>query len=180
MRIRSSIFALAVGTFLLTLAPPVEAQEIPQPLLGSCCGCKSSVKIVADPRLDTLKIGARIIPTVTAIIDPLTTGLSFELSNAGGTIMAGSVPPGAFLEKKSGQKFVYKNAAARKTGGIVSVVLQERFDSAGGWLISIRAFGDLSAATLPEMTTDIVIGTSSFFDNSDWTETPNGWRKKYP
>ncbi len=177
MRFGSSVLALATALFLFTSVDSSQAQEIPQPLFGNCCSCKAQVKIL--PAFDLLKIGARVIPTVTAIIDPVTSGMTVTLSNANGTLLTETIPPGAFVEKKAGVKFVYKDKSARKNGGVHTAVVQERNDQHGGWLITIRTYGDLAGATLAEMSTDVVIGSSSFFDTSDWTPRPNGWRKKF-
>lgn len=176
MRIRSIALALATAALLFISIDPVQAQEIPQPLFGNCCSCKAQIKIL--PKLDILKIGARVLPTPTAIIDPVTTGMTIDLSNANGAITSAAIPPGAFEEKKPG-KFIYKNKAARKTGGVFTAIVQERNDQHGGWLITVKLYDDLTSATLAEMSTDIVIGTSAFFDTSDWLQRGNGWRKKF-
>lgn len=176
MRIGSSVLALATAAFLLTSVGSVQAQEIPQPLFGNCCSCKAQIKVLKAN--DILKIGARVVPTPTAVIDPVTTGMSVDISNANGAVMSAVIPPGAFEEKRPG-KFVYRDKTSRKNGGISNAIVQERNDQHGGWLISIKYYGDLSSATLAEMTTDIVVGTSPFFDTSDWLARPNGWRKKF-
>ena len=181
MRIGSTLLALASAAFLFTSIQTADAQEIPQPLFGNCCSCKAQVRMINN-RPDLLKIGARVIPTPTAVIDPVTSGMTIELSNAGGTVLMATIPPGLFVEKSAGggaQKFVYKDNKARKNGGVSSAIVQERFDQHGGWLISVKVYGDLSGATMPEMTTEIVIGTSSFFDTSTWEQRPTGWRKKF-
>ncbi len=179
MRIGSRILALATALLLFTSVDSTQAQEIPQPLFGNCCGCKAQLRFRPGQSLDFLKIGGRVLPTATAIIDPVLSGMTLDLSNANGGLLSASVPPGAFIEKQGGQKFIYKNQAAKKNGGIQSAIIQERNDAHGGWLISIRAYDDLSGATLEEMSTTIVIGTSSFIDTSDWGPRRNGWRKKF-
>lgn len=178
MRLGSSVLALATAAFLLTSASSARSQEIPQPLFGNCCSCKAQVKFLSG--LDLLKVGARIIPTPTAVIDPVVTGMTVVLSNLNGTILSVAVPPGGFVEKMGGRKFVYKDKAAKASGGIFTATLQERSDSVGGYIVSVKAYGDLSAATLADMTTQIVIGTSPFFDNSTWEQTSRGWKQSFP
>lgn len=177
MNIGARVLVAAVAALLATFAGPAQAQEIPQPLFGNCCSCKAQIRLNPNGN-DVLKIGARVVPTATAVIDPIATGMSFELSNANGTIVSATIPPGVFEENRRG-RYVLRVKNARKTGGISNVTLQERNDQHGGWLISIKYFGDLSAATLAEMSTVITIGTSTFFDTSDWTARATGWRKKF-
>ena len=174
---RTLRIALALGITWLIAAPAAEAQEIPQQIRGNCCSCNSQIKFRKG--LDLLRLGSRLIPTPAAVIDPLLTGMAVELGNANGTLASIVIPPGAFTEKPSGRKWVYKDPAAKASGGAFVVTLQERNDQHGGWLISIKYFGDLSAATLAEMSTVITIGTSTFFDTSDWTARATGWRKKF-
>jgi hypothetical protein len=170
--------ALALGITWLAAAPAAEAQEIPQQIRGNCCSCNSQIKFRND--LDLLRLGGRLIPTPAAVIDPLLTGMAVELSNANGTLASIVIPPGAFTEKPSGRKWVYKDPAAKASGGAFVVTLQERNDQLGGLILDLKYFGDLSGATLADMETIVVIGTSSFFDVGAWTQKSSGWRRFYP
>ncbi|MBM4266023.1 MAG: hypothetical protein FJ144_05325 [Deltaproteobacteria bacterium] len=182
MRFRSTaVLVVSSAVFLLGSLGTVRAQEIPQPLLGFCCSCAAQIKFVPDPAApDLLSVGARFVPNVGAIIDPFTNGMTFTLENANGVIFTETIPPFQFVEATSGKKFTYKNPAAKTAGGIASVVIQERSDAIGGFSIEMRAYGDLSAATLSNMVTSVVIGASPFFDVGDWEQRDNGWRRKFP
>ena len=150
MLIRSSVLALVAALSLSVSVDSVQAQEIPQPLFGNCCSCSAAIKF--RPALDLLKIGARVLPTPTAVIDPVATGMTIDLSNADGGLLSTTIPPGAFVAKNGGQKFIYKNKAARLTGGVVSAVVQERNDQHGGWLISVKelTLGDFNQGGLTQ------------------------------
>ena len=175
---RTLPIALALGITWLAAAPAAEAQEIPQQIRGNCCSCNSQIKFRKD--LDLLRLGGRLIPTPAAVIDPLLTGMAVELENANGTLASIVIPPGAFTEKPSGRKWVYKDAAAKASGGTFVVTLQERNDQLGGLILDLKYFGDLSGAVLADMETIVVIGTSSFFDVGAWTQKSSGWRRHYP
>lgn len=175
---RTLRIALALGITWLIAAPAAEAQEIPQQIRGNCCSCNSQIKFRKG--LDLLRLGSRLIPTPAAVIDPLLTGMAVELGNANGTLASIVIPPGAFTEKPSGRKWVYKDPAAKASGGAFVVTLQERNDQLGGLILDLKYFGDLSGAVLADMETIVVIGTSSFFDVGAWTQKSSGWRRHYP
>jgi len=182
MRFRSTaVLVVSSAAFLLSSLGAVRAQEIPQPLLGFCCSCAAQIKFTPNPAApDILSFGARFVPNQGAIIDPVTNGMTFTLENANGVVFTETIPPLQFVEATSGKKFTFKNPAAKVSGGISSVVIQQRSDAIGGYSIEMRAYGDLSAATLSNMTTSIVIGASPFFDVGDWEQRSNGWRRKFP
>ena len=56
------------------------------------------------------------------------------------------------------------------------MTIQESAGLAGGFIIYVRAYTDMSAATTPEMTTSFIIGNDSFFDQSDWNQKKKNWR----
>ena len=179
MGYRKMLASLGLGAALL-LGPVGEAaaQEIPQPLLGSCCACKGKIQFTKS--MDLLQLGARILPQPGAIIDPITTGMTVTLENSDGTIFTQMIPPGVFTENVTGTRLTYKDNAAKQTGGIKLVHLKRKDDGFGdGFLLEIKAYGDFASATLAEMTTLVNIGTSSFFDNGDWVEKKRSWRRKF-
>ena len=180
MSYRKSLASLSLATMIL--AGPIAgtaAAELPQPLIGSCCACKGKVQFTNA--LDLLQIGARILPEPTAIIDPITTGMTVTLENDDGTIFMETIVPGQFTENVAGTRFTYKNDAAKKSGGIRLVNLKRKDDGIGeGFQLEIKAYGDFSSATLAEMTTLVNIGTSPFFDVGDWTKKKKSWRRKFP
>ena len=42
--------------------------------------------------------------------------------------------------------------------------------------LTLRAFGNLDAATVPVMTVQIVIGDDAFFSKGEWQRTKRGWK----
>lgn len=160
------VFGLGLGS--------AQAQEPPQPLDGSCCGCNGTIKFRSATKPDLVRVGTRIFPT--AAINPFDDGFTFLLSNANGTLISETLAPGVVTEKPNGRRWVYKNPAARVSGGIHTMTVQEMSGPAGGFIVYVRAYADLTTATEAEMTTGIVIGASSFFDHSDWNQRKSGWR----
>jgi hypothetical protein len=157
------------------LAPAVgSAQEIPQPISRPCKHpCINKIRIAPDPRLDGLELHARIIPTTD--IDPLTEPVTIEIQNVNGVVFTTTLPPGSFKSTNGGRRFLYRNTAARKTGGPFLIQIQRRNDALEGYRVDVHAYGDLSAATEAEMTTFIVVGTDNFIDTSTWEQRKYGW-----
>ena len=179
MGYRKMLASLGLGAALL-LGPVGEAaaQEIPQPLLGSCCACKGKIQFTNAQ--DLFQLTARILPQPGAIIDPITTGMIVTLENSDGTIFTQTIPSGVFTENVTGTRFTYKDNNAKKAGGIKLVNLRRKDDGLGeGFQLEIKAYGDFASATLAEMTTMVNIGTSSFFDVGDWVEKKRSWRRKF-
>jgi hypothetical protein len=44
----------------------------------------------------------------------------------------------------------------------------------------VKAYGDLSAATLATMSLQVTIGNDSFLNQSDWVPTGSGWKLVLP
>lgn len=171
---RFATFALSLLLVLGLGLGSAQAQEPPQPLDGNCCGCNGTIKFRQDTKPDLIRIGTRIFPT--ASVNPFDDGFTFTLSNSSGSLFSETLSPGVVTEKPNGRRWVYKNPAAPASGGIHTMTMQEMNGPAGGYIVYVRAYTDLSAATEAEMTTGIVVGSSSFFDNSDWNPRKSGWR----
>lgn len=156
---------------------PAFAQELPQPMDGNCCGCNGKIKFREKAKPDMVRVGTRVHPV--SAMNPFDEGFTFVLSNGSGTLFSETLAAGAVTEMPNGRRWVYKNSLAPSAGGIYSVTVQEASGSAGGVLIYVRAYADLSSATEAEMTTRIVIGTDSFVNTSDWNPRKNGWRHTF-
>jgi hypothetical protein len=172
------ISALA-AVALATLPAPSRAQEIPQPITRPCKHpCPNRIRFAPAPGLDSLELHARIIPQSS--IDPAFETFFVELSDANGNVFfAVSVSPGDMKETNGGRRAVYRNPAARSAGGVYQVTIMPRHDAIGGYRVDVRAYGDLSGATMADITTAITIGDDPFFDNGPWTQRSDGWVRDF-
>ena len=80
--------------------------------------------------------------------------------------------------------FRFRNLDARTSGGLYSVKIKRNKDGVS-YSFSFGAYGDLSAATDPDMRLQFYIGTDGnaaqdgriFITlNTPWKRTPHGWR----
>ncbi len=132
------------------------------------------------PRKDFVKIHGRFIPN--SPVDPYLEGFSFLLTNADGIIYTASLFPGDFEIKR--EEFRFKDKRAKRTGlgirgGIFKLRVKQRFD--GGFLgygFTIKAYGDLSRAVLPRMTTQVYIGDDVAFLTATWRGDSRKWKLK--
>lgn len=163
---------LVLGGMLL--AGDVSAQELPQPITRPCVHpCLNKIQFAKDPRLDKLTLHGRIIPLSS--IDPAFEAFTLELTNANGTVFSATLNPGDLKEAAGGRRAIYRNPSARLTGGLFRVQIAQRNDPAGGYRVDIVAYGDMSSATLPEMTVFLLVGDDAFFTSDPWIERRNGW-----
>jgi hypothetical protein len=177
--IRRLVGALALFSASLVLAPSSgSAQELPRPIFAACphC-CTSQIRFVAGPRLDLLILHARVIPGTA--ISPSIEDFVLSLDNGNGTIFSQTIPGGSIIERNP-TFFVYRDKSAAKNGGIAKLQIKEKNDSAGGFVVDVVAYGDLSAATLATMSVFIAIGDDPFTDTSVWTQRPHGWTVDFP
>jgi hypothetical protein len=111
-------------------------------------------------------------PTGT-LVDPLNEALSVTLSNANGTVYTASIPAGSMTEW--GGYYRYTNPAARlNAGGFAKVKLYYTPDRQNLRLYA-QAFGDLSAATLADMTLTVTLGDDTVVTTGIWNPTSSGW-----
>jgi hypothetical protein len=163
-----ALFSWSFGTVA------VEAQEAPQPFNGNCCGCNGNIKYRAGSKPDLIRIGTRVQPT--SAMNPFDDGFTFGLQNSSGSLFNQSLPAFTMTESANGRRWTYKDPQAPVNGGIHSVTIQQASGLAGGYVIYVRAYADMSAATDPQMTTSFVIGNDSFFDDSTWNRRKTNWR----
>jgi hypothetical protein len=171
LKLTFTFVALLGLTFGASLA---SAQELPKPLAGNCCGCNGNIKFREAAKPDLIRVGARVFPS--SAMNPFDDGFTFLLSNSGGSLFSETLAPGVMTEMPNGRRWVYKNPSAPTSGGIHTVKIQKMSGPAGGFIFYVRAYADLSGATETEMTTRLVVGDDSFFDNSNWNHRKNGWR----
>jgi hypothetical protein len=173
------ILALVMlGLATLLVAAPSRAQEIPQPISRPCKHpCPNKIKFANAPRLDSIELHARIVPISS--IDPASEPVTVELSDPNGVLFTATLNPGDIKTTNGGKRWLYRNPAAKTAGGIYRLSIAPRHDVNEGYRVDVLAYGDLSAATDPNISTFIVVGGDSFFDNGPWTPHKNGWMRDF-
>ena len=107
--------------------------------------------------------------------DPTTEGFQVTLSNKNRTIFAGILVPGHMTQK--GKGFRYKNKRAKIDGGLDLVRLKFKIHRGRLTLFfRVKAYGNFSEATEPEMTIRVRIGAQGGFHEGAWDRTNAGWR----
>jgi hypothetical protein len=48
--------------------------------------------------------------------------------------------------------------------------------SRGEWRLNVKSYGDFSAAILPEMTLQMIVGNDVFQRSTTWTKLKTGWK----
>ena len=127
----------------------------------------------ARQRPDLLRVHGRIEPGTAH--DAVAEGLTLLVTNAHGVVYKARLLPGDLQRRKSGMSFVDK-AAARGAGtrdGLYRVRLRRGINDS--LVVSIEAYGDLSAATLPAMTIQIGIGDDMFYTKGAFSSRRYGW-----
>ena len=74
-------------------------------------------------------------------------------------------------------KLRFLDKAAKSLGGLNRFQL---YLKGGIWHASVFAYGDLGAATVPTMATQVLIGDDSFIYKATWTQTKHGWKLEFP
>ena len=168
--------ALALALLALAALPAVShAQEIPQPISRPCKHpCPNKLRFDAGPRLDSLEIHARVVPLSS--IDPANETFAIELTDANGdTVFRGTLAAGDLRDTNGGHRTLYRNPAAKRTGGLYSVLITPRRDAIEGFRVDIRAYGDFVRPVSDDITTFIAIGNDPFFDTRAWSPREDGW-----
>ena len=163
-----ALFAWGLGT------ATAEAQEAPQPFDGNCCGCNGNIKYRANSKPDLIRIGTRVHPTSS--MNPLDDGFTFRLRNANSILFTQSLAAFTMSESANGRRWTYKDTTAPVTGGMHTVTIQHASGLAGGFVIYVRAYADMTGATDAKMTSSFIIGNDSFFDESAWNRRKKNWR----
>jgi hypothetical protein len=88
-------------------------------------------------------------------------------------IYSALLPAGSLQPK--GRKLKYSNRDAKTNGGFA--LFQYAPHRTDGFRIRLITYGDLSGATVPDMTIDVLIGTGEYQHSASWTQTRRGWRE---
>src|SRR5579871_627304 len=122
-------------------------------------------------RTDLLKIQGGITPSRP--LDPSAVAIGLLMTNANGPIYRAVLAPGALRPVGRGHfQYVSKDAARSPTGGLYKI---DMFLREGIWHLKIKAYGNLSAATLPTMAAQFLAGDQVYMNKSEWRLRSNGW-----
>ncbi len=131
--------------------------------------------------LDMFKMHALF--TAQTVVHAKAEAFSIMIMNDNGIVYSASLLPGDLvgLANSSKKRFRFADKGARRGDGIRDGIskVQLRFKQHGGvpvWSFKIRAYADLSAATLPLMMTQVTIGNDGTALQIEWTDTGKGWR----
>jgi len=139
------------------------------------------IKFGSAGRLDRIRGHAKL---TTPPVDLTTTPVGVLLSNLNGAIYSKDLAAGMLIGNPNGTIFRFRNPDARTSGGLYGVKIKRNIDGMS-YTFSFAAYGDLSAATDPNMRLQFYIGTDPnaaadgrIFITLDtpWTKTANGWR----
>jgi cysteine-rich repeat protein len=137
---------------------------------------------LAGPGLDEFTLHGRIVPLTP--IDPSTETVAVLVSNENGVIYRGELQPGD-MGGRGGKavpwRFTDRKAAKQGNGlrdGIARLSIAKT--QGGPYVVNILAYGDFSAATLPDMTVQFVVGDDAFQNTGTWKQVSYGWRLDFP
>jgi len=129
---------------------------------------------------DRLRIHGRF--KLSSPVDPLGEAMAFSLDNDHASIYRGELVPGDL--KPAGKGFAFKDATASRAGigirdGLSSVRMKYVTEDDGLYLSFVLiAYGDMSAAREPWMTSQIVVGNDAGYLHAHWILLKNGWKLK--
>lgn len=116
---------------------------------------------------------------IGATVDP-SDALTITLSNADGVVYTASLLPGDLRVR--GRSLVFKDLAAKKglgTRGGLALVKLQAVPKTGALRVTIEAYGDMSAATLAEMTLAITVGDDANAVTDVWEARAFGWQRAH-
>ncbi len=105
------------------------------------------------------------------------------LSNENGVIFTGQLPSGILAGNARGTRYRFKNKllgrGENSDPGVAVVKLKKKKKKSEGhqsYSFKVKAYGDLSAATLPRMVTQVGIANEVAVIRGEWTKIRKGWR----
>jgi hypothetical protein len=153
------------------LAPP-----FPTPVNVCHHNCPDKIIFGRHGKKDSLLVRSAF--ALGTVLDPAHETFHIVLSNSAGVIYQGTLTPGDLVHTGKGQRFAFMDHGARIgpgiRGGLASVViLPVPLDA--GIRVDVLAFGNLAAATLPDMTLTITLGNDTIARTTTWEKRVNGW-----
>ena len=121
--------------------------------------------------------------TFTNQLDRRADGEPFHivLSNENGVILSEHLDVGDLVGNKNGTRYKFRNKPPGRGGsstpGVAVVKLRKKkFEGRPSYAFKIKAYGDLSAATVPQMTTQVGMAKEVAVIRGEWTKTGKGWK----
>jgi hypothetical protein len=96
-----------------------------------------------------------------------------RLSNANGVIYETSLSGESLVASGHQLKFRDRNAPRTVEGGLAMFRISPHGND--GDQVQVEAYGNLSTATLPDMTIEILFGNATYQNSGTWTPTRTGW-----
>jgi cysteine-rich repeat protein len=127
------------------------------------------------PGPDYAKIQGGMEAAAVPSLSPGTEQFGFLFTNPNGVLFRIVLPPGA-LQPRGTTAFKYFDANAKRIGGLFKVVLKLKH---GVYHVTVKAYGDMSAATVPTMTVQVLIGDDVYFTHATWLRTKTGWKFEF-
>jgi len=129
------------------------------------------------PVHDYFKVhGRMIVPNLAAA---LSGKFGILLTNANGVIYKGVLLPGDLKPKGSGA--IFSDKTASKGPGTRDGLSKVKIKNKGTYVqVEVKAYGNLTSATVPLMGVQAVIGDTNAAYKSEWQKRSNGWRLKLP
>ena len=172
---------------LVDCADPDCCEDLVQQGCGLDCQPAAFCKaILNDPAViklngtgaDFFKFHGRVAVN-PAVLNPLVDGFSVQLSNSSGIIYSGTLLPGDMIAKSAGRYF-WKDKSAKNGVGVRDGLFRVRgvvrkFDNSFFYTIKVKAYGDLSAAVEPTMTTQISGVNDVAVLTATWVQKKSGW-----
>ena len=152
---------------------------------GNCQLTTACLPILDDPAKLTwkyVKIHGRFVPDTP--VDPENEGFTFMLSNANGLIYRAElfatdlrVAGGKSTKRwKFRDKLAKRGMGSRKGLSTISMKTRKEPDGSVSYPFKVKAYGDMSNATVALMTTQISVGDDVSFVTAEWKGKPGHWR----
>ncbi len=152
---------------------------------GNCQLTTACLPILDDPAKLTweyVKIHGRFVPDTP--VDPENEGFTFMLSNANGLIYRAElfaadlrVAGGKSTKRwKFRDKLAKRGMGSRKGLSTISMKTRNEPDGSVSYPFKVKAYGDMSNATVALMTTQISVGDDVSFVTAEWKGKPGHWR----
>jgi cysteine-rich repeat protein len=146
--------------------------------IRNVCNHPCMSKLLFRTALDFFHLQGAVYPATA--VDPATESVTLVIRNANELVYGQALPGGSFQRRRNGN-WIYTSRTARTSGGLLQARLF--FDNKGdpGALrFALKGFGDLSKATLPQMTVEVIVGNDIGASTRVWTPLRAGWTAQLP
>ena len=147
---------------------------------GGSCPCPpiqkdpTTISFGKNGKLDRLHSHGRV--TISGSPDVRGSEAGWLLDNNRGRIFGVVLPANTLAANASGTLFTYRNLDAKTQGGIYRATI--RIKGGTSYAYSLEAYGNMSAATDPNMAIQFYMGhlRTPAIHSEAWTRTKSGWR----